>query len=142
VVVGRQGGNETDAAPPVFLSELVDTGLAARMAANSLRVTLRDAVWQRRHLGARGQVGESQGLRLMVWTDSRDDQPGMVAIWDMAQEAPCGETAYGAKLARPVLVIGRNMRTGEHFVMRYAPGEWLERLQQVEYTANRSRPAS
>jgi hypothetical protein len=123
--------------PGVTSSGLVDTCLAAQMVANNLRATLRDERWKRRHLGARGQVGEAEGLRLMVWIDSRDDQPGMVAMWDMRREASVGQTEYGAVLPRPVLVIGRNVRSGEHFVMRYAPGEWLERLQQIGYAAHR-----
>ncbi len=115
----------------------VDTGLAARMVANGLRLALRDGVWQRRRLGACGQVGEARGLRLVVWMDSRDDQPGMVAVWDMRRAAPSGMTPYGALMPRPVLVIGRNVRTGAHFVMRYAPGAWLERLQQIGYEMQR-----
>ncbi len=127
VVVGLQHGYTDE----FLLAGLVDTGLAARMVANGLRVALRDAIWHRRTLGACGQVGTARGLRLMVWMDRRDEQPGMVAVWDMAREVPARQTAYGALAPRPVLVIGRNVRTGEHFVLRYAPGEWLERLQQV-----------
>jgi|GEM_PF-3152367 len=116
----------------------VDTCLAARMVANSLAVLLRDGCWQRRQLGARAQVGEMLGVRLLVWMDSRDDQPGMVALWDMTGETPSGKTAYGAVLPRPMLVVGRNALTGAHFVMRYAPGDWLERLQQIAGEARRS----
>ena len=138
VVVGSQDINTPDVPLVYSLSGLVDTGLAARMVANGLRVALRDETWRCRTLGVRGQVGEAKELRLMIWMDGRDDQPGMAAIWDLAQEAPSGKTAYGAVLPRPVLVIGRNVRSGEHFVMRYAPGEWLERLQEIGAEARRS----
>src|SRR5262249_12453242 len=123
--------------PLTALPGFVDTHLAARMVANALCVALRNDVWRRRAVGACGQVGEAHGLRVMIWMDARDEQPGMVAIWGLAQEAPCGTTAYGPVLPWPVLVIGRNVRSGAHFVLRYAPGDWLDRLQQMGYAARR-----
>jgi hypothetical protein len=124
-------------APSVPPSVGADTCLAARMVANGLCRLLRKETWRRRVLGPQGQVCEANDVRVMVWMDSRDDQPGMVAVWDLARKAPSGQTQYGAMLPRPVLVIGRNVRTGEHFVMRFAPGEWLERLQQISYEVRR-----
>jgi hypothetical protein len=118
-------------APVAYQPGTVDTGLAARMAANGLRVLLRDGTWQRRRLGPNSEAGEAMKLRLLLWMDRRDEQPGMVALWDMTRAAPLETTAYGALMPRPVLLIGRNVRTGAHFVMRYVPGDWLERLQQV-----------
>lgn len=120
---------------------LTDVGLAARMVANGLNVALRDEVWQHRQLSAHTRVGEAKGLRLMIWMDSRDDQPGLAVLWDLTREVPPRRTAYGTLILRPVLVIGRNMRSGEHFVMRYVPGDWQERLEQIRCAADRSRPA-
>ena len=133
VVVGAALAWRAEQLPGVSLSEGVDTYLAARMAANALRQLLCAEVWQHRQLGARGVVGEAEQIRLMVWMDSRDEQPGMVAVWDVAQLVPTGRTVYGELAPRPVLVIGRNMRTEEHFVMRYAPGDWLVRLEQIAF---------
>jgi hypothetical protein len=121
---------------------LVDVGLAARMVANGLNMALRDEVWQRRQPSAHTLIGEANGLRLMIWMDSRDDQPGLTVVWDLAREVPPRRTAYGTLVLRPVLVIGRNMRSGEHFVMRYVPGDWLGRLEQIGCAAGRSGPAS
>ncbi len=137
VVVGSYKKSNPDIQLVFPLPDMVDTNLAARMVANSLCVLLRKESWRRRPLGARGQVCEARGLRVMVWMDSRDEQPGMVAVWDVAQAAPSGQTEYGAVVPRPVLVIGRNVRNGAHFVMRYAPGDWLARLQQIGYEVRR-----
>jgi hypothetical protein len=137
VVVGSSEVQTMGRPSGVSVSEGVDTGLAARMAANTLRRLLGAEVWQQRWLGARGLVGEAGPLRLLVWMDSRDDQPGMVALWDTSRPAPAGKTAYGKLSPRPVLVIGRNVRTGEHFVMRYAPGDWQVRLEQMAHEAAR-----
>jgi hypothetical protein len=137
VVVGLPGSSTMEVSSVSAPAGEVDTSLAARMVANGLCVALRNEVWQCRALGARGQVGEAKELRVMVWMDSRDDQPGMAAIWDLTREAPSGKTAYGAVLPRPVLVIGRNIRTGAHFVLRYVPGEWMERLQAIGAEARR-----
>jgi hypothetical protein len=137
VVIGSQAIHTPDVLPKYVFTDLVDTNLAARMVANGLRVMLRDGVWERHRAGAEGQVGEAKGLRLMVWMDSRDEQPGMVAIWDMIRETPEGQTPYGPLVPRPVLVIGRNVRSGEHFVLRYAPGDWLKRLQQIDSEVQR-----
>lgn len=135
VVVGAPPAWNAEQSGGVQVSEGVDTCLAARMAANTLRQLLRAEVWQQRQLGARGQVGEAEQIRLMVWMDNRDEQPGMVALWDATLPAPTGRTMYGELAPRPVLVIGRNLRTEEHFVMRYAPGNWLTRLEQIAFQA-------
>ena len=126
---------------PLSPTGLVDVGLAARMVANGLNMALRDEVWQRRQLSAHTRVGEAKGLRLMIWMDSRDDQPGLTVLWDLTREVPTRRTEYGTLILRPVLVIGRNMRIGEHFVMRYVPGDWLRRLEQIGCAAGRSGPA-
>ena len=120
---------------------LADGGLAARMVANGLNMALRDEVWQRRQPSAHTQIGEAKGLRLMIWMDSRDDQPGLTVLWDLTREVLPRRTAYGTLILRPVMVIGRNMRSGEHFVMRYVPGDWLRRLEQIGCAAGRSGPA-
>ena len=133
VVVGAPLAWGAEQLSGVSFSGEVDTFLAARMAANALRRVLRAEVWQQRQLGVRGMVGEAEQIRLMVWMDSRDEQPGMVAVWDAAQPMPTGKTVYGELAPRPVLVIGRNVRTEEHFVMRYAPGDWLARLEQIAF---------
>jgi hypothetical protein len=137
VVVGSYKTSSAGALSVYASSGCVDTSLAARMVANGLCVVLRKETWRRRILGPQGQVCEANNVRVMVWMDSRDDQPGMMAVWDLARKVPSGKTEYGAVLPRPVLVIGRNVRTGEHFVLRYAPGEWLERLQQISYEVRR-----
>lgn len=137
VVVGAAIQTSPNTQPLLALSGFVDTHLAARMVANGLCVLLRHDLWQRRPVGATGYVGEAHNLRVMVWMDHRDDQPGMVAVWDMTRAAPSGKTAYGPVLPRPVLVIGRNVRSGAHFVLRYAPGDWVERLQHISYAARR-----
>lgn len=137
VVVGSSIQPPPNMQSLMALSGFVDTHLAARMVANGLCVLLRNDVWRRRPVGATGYVGEAHQLRVMVWMDHRDEQPGMVAIWDMTRAAPSGKTAYGAVLPRPVLVIGRNVRNGAHFVLRYAPGDWVDRLQQISYAARR-----
>lgn len=131
VVVGSHKYATPNVQSALALSGCVDTSLAARMVANGLCMTLRHEIWRRRAVGAWGLVGEADGLRVMVWIDHRDEQPGMVAVWDMARTAPAGKTIYGPTAPRPVLVIGRNVRSGAHFVLRYAPGEWLDRLQQI-----------
>lgn len=133
VVVGAPLAWSAEQISGVSFSGEVDTFLAARMAANVLRQVLRAEVWQQRQLGARGIVGEAEQIRLMVWMDSRDEQPGLVAVWDAAQPMPTGKTVYGELAPRPALVIGRNVRTEEHFVMRYAPGDWLARLEQIAF---------
>ena len=135
VVVGAPQVGSIEHLSGVSVYAGVDTCLAARMAANVLRQVLRAGVWQQRQLGACGLVGEAEQLRLMVWMDSCDEQPGMVAVWDAAQPAPPGRTPYGELAPRPALVIGRNVRTQEHFVMRYAPGDWLARLEQIAHQA-------
>jgi hypothetical protein len=137
VVVGSAIQKPLNMQPLLALSGFVDTHLAARMVANGLCVLLRSEVWRRRPVGTTGYVGEAHHLRVMVWMDHRDDQPGMVAIWDMTRAAPSGKTAYGPVLPRPVLVIGRNVRSGAHFVLRYAPGDWVDRLQHMSYAARR-----
>lgn len=137
VVVGSYKSSSCDAVPARAPAVSVDTSLAARMVANGLCALLRKETWRRRVLGPQGQVCEANNVRVMIWMDSRDDQPGMVAVWDLARKAPSGKTPYGAMLPRPVLVIGRNVRSGEHFVLRYAPGEWLARLQQISYEVRR-----
>jgi hypothetical protein len=131
VVVGATQGQSVEQLSGISVYEGVDTCLAARMAANALRQLLRAEAWQQRQLGERGLVGEAGQIRLMVWMDNRDEQPGMVAVWDVARPAPIGRTLYGELAPRPVLVIGRNVRTQEHFVMRYAPGDWIARLEQI-----------
>ena len=135
VVVGVPQVGIVEQLSGVSVCDGVDTCLAARMAANVLRQLLHAEVWQQRQLGARGLVGEAEQLRLMVWMDSRDEQPGMVAVWDTTQPAPTGRTPYGELAPRPVLVIGRNVRTQEHFVMRYAFGDWMARLEQIAFQA-------
>ncbi len=137
ILVGASMMQAIAVAPP---TGGVDTCLAARMVANNLAALLRDGCWQRRQLGARAQVGEMLGMRLLVWMDSCDDQPGMVALWDATRETPSGKTAYGTIQPRPVLVVGRNGQTGAHFVKHYKPGDWLERLQQISSEARRSPP--
>ncbi len=136
------GGSQTPKNPSLFSvftpSGLVDTGLAARMVANGLCMTLRAETWSSHALGAYGQVGEARDVRVMIWMDHHDDQPGIVAVWDLTRQAPTETTPYGAMLPRPVLVIGRNVRTGEHFVLRYVPGAWLNRLQPVGSAVRRS----
>ncbi len=137
VVVGSSEVQVVGMLSEVSASGGVDTSLAARMAANALRRLLGAEVWQKHWLGARGLVGEAGSLRLLVWIESRDDQPGMVALWDVLRPAPAGKTAYGELLPRPVLLIGRNVRTGEHFVMRYVPGDWLESLERMAHESAR-----
>ncbi|HEY7357327.1 MAG TPA: hypothetical protein VH590_12700 [Ktedonobacterales bacterium] len=137
VVVGSHRTSSSAAVTVSAASVSVDTSLAARMVANGLSALLRKETWRRRVLGPQGQVCEANDVRVMLWMDSRDDQPGMVAVWDLARKAPSGKTKYGAVLPRPVLVIGRNVRSGEHFVLRYAPGEWLARLQEMSYEVRR-----
>ena len=133
VVVGVPQKGSVEQLSGVSVYDGVDTCLAARMAANVLRQLLRAEIWQQRQLGARGLVGEAEHLRLMVWMDNRDEQPGIVAVWDAEQPAPTGRTSYGELAPRPALVIGRNVRTQEHFVMRYAPGDWVARLEQIAF---------
>ncbi len=130
-VAGSLETNPVEVVPGGAFSGKMDTHLAARMAANALRLLVQAGAWQRHRLGARGVVGEAMGLRLMVWMDSSDEQPGMVAVWDLSQSVPADQTAYGELAPRPVLVIGRNIHTGEHFVTRYLPGAWLERLEHI-----------
>jgi hypothetical protein len=135
VVVGAPQVGSAEQLSDVSVYDGVDTCLAARMAANALRQLLRAEVWQQRQLGVRGLVGEAKQIRLMVWMDNRDEQPGMVAVWDVALSVPTGRTLYGELAPRPVLVIGRNVRTHEHFVMRYVFGDWMARLEQIALQA-------
>ncbi len=145
IATGQAGpgmvGSHMNAAPHVVSvvspASLVDARLAARMVANGLYLALRDEVWHCRPLGTCGRVGETQNLRLILWMDN-DDQPGIAAVWDAALEAPSGMITSGMALPRPVLVIGRNLRSGEHFALRYAPGAWVERLQAVSFGVQRS----
>lgn len=142
VVVGAAQAGSAEQLSGISVYAGVDTCLAARMAANALRQLLCAEVWQQRQLGERGQVGEADQIRLMVWMDSRDEQPGMVAVWDVALPAPTGRTPYGELAPRPVLVIGRNVRTQEHFVMRYAYGDWMARLERIAFQAAGSSTVS
>jgi hypothetical protein len=121
----------------VFSPSLVDARLAARMVSNGLGMALRDELWHSRPLGTCGRVGETKELRLILWMDN-DDQPGIAAVWDLTLEAPSGMITFGTALPRPVLVIGRNLCSSEHFVLRYVPGAWVERLQQVGFEVQRS----
>jgi hypothetical protein len=118
-------------------ASLVDTRLAARMIANGLYQALRDEIWRSRPLGTCGRVGETKELRLILWMDT-DDQPGIAAVWDLALESSPRVITPVTVLPRPALVIGRNLRSGEHFVLRYVPGAWVERLQEVSFGACRS----
>ena len=68
-LIGAAFGSKTTVKAKPSPAGPMDTSLAARMVANGLRLALRDEVWQRRRLGACGQVGEARGLRLIVWMD-------------------------------------------------------------------------
>ena len=135
------GGPYMNTALPVLSvaspASLVDARLAARMVANGLYLALQDEVWHSRPLGAFGRVGETQNLRLILWMDN-DEQPGIAAVWDTTLEAPSQVITSGIVLPRPVLVIGRNLRSSAHFVLRYVPGAWVERLQAVSFGVQRS----
>ncbi len=134
-------GPPRNAAPSILSTvspaRLVDTRLAARMIANGLYQALRDDIWHSRPLGACGRVGETRELRLILWMDT-DDQPGIAAVWDLTLESSPPIITPVTVLPRPVLVIGRNLRSSEHFVLRYVPGAWVDRLQEVSFGTQRT----
>ncbi|HLV98951.1 MAG TPA: hypothetical protein VKT82_09765 [Ktedonobacterales bacterium] len=136
-VVGASINAAPHALSVVSPASPVDARLAARMIANGLYMALRDEIWRSHPLGNCGRAGETNDLRLILWMDS-DNQPGIAAVWDLTLEAPSKVITTGTVLPRPALVIGRNLRSGEYFVLRCVPGAWVERLQAVSFGVQRS----